>query len=227
MSFFFGKFKAVIFDLDGVIIDSEPIHLEVLNEICIQWGNPYTADDYAQYLGKTYKEIWSMVKKRYNVDFDVEEMVRFYNRRLTEYFKNADRLPIVKGIPELLSVLKQEGILCAIGSASSRVNIDLTLEHIKNRDCFCVVVSGDDAVNGKPAPDIYLTAAEKMGIEPKDCAVIEDTTPGILAALRAGMYCIAYANVTSGKQDYSGANKIILSMYDIIADGSDGALNNK
>ena len=66
-----------------------------------------------------------------------------------------------------------------------------------------------------------------MGVKPKDCAVIEDTTPGILAALRAGMYCIAYANVTSGKQDYSGANKIILSMYDIIADGSDGALNNK
>jgi beta-phosphoglucomutase-like phosphatase (HAD superfamily) len=139
MSFFCGKFKAVIFDLDGVIIDSEPIHLEVLNEICRQWGKPHTMNDYAQYQGRTDIEIWGMVKKRYNAEFDVEEMVRFYNKKLTEYYRNTDNVSIVKGIPELLSVLRHEGILCAIGSASSRVNIDLTLEHTKNKDYFCQV----------------------------------------------------------------------------------------
>lgn len=213
---FFGRFKAVIFDLDGVIIDSEPIHLEVMNEICVQWGKPHTLDDYAQYQGKTDQKIWSMVKKRYNADFDVDGMVKLYNNKLTEYFRNAVRLPIVKGIPELLSVLRQERILCAVGSASSRVNINLTLEHVENSDYFCAIVNGDDVVHGKPAPDIYLTAAKEMGVEPKECAVIEDTTPGIAAALRAGMYCIAYVNATSGKQDYSGASKIIHSMYDLI-----------
>lgn len=215
MSFFYGKFKAVIFDLDGVIIDSEPIHFEVMNEICRQWGMPHTLEEYGAYLGKTDKEIWRMVKQRYHADFDVDATIKLYNDKLTDYFKNAAQLPIVKGIPTLLSGLRNEGILCAIGSASSRVNIQLTLKHVKNGECFCTIVSGDDVIHGKPAPDIYLAAATAMGIAPKDCAVIEDASPGIEAALSAGMYCIAYVNASSGRQDYSRANKLIYSMEEL------------
>ena len=217
MSFFKGIFKAVIFDLDGVIIDSEPIHMQVMNSICRQWGAPHTWEEYAGYMGKSDVAIWSEVKERYHVQADVDDLIKHYSEKLSEYFRASHDIPIVKGVAHLLKELRQEGILCAVGSASSRVNITLALNHLENSDYFEAIVSGDDVSHGKPSPDIFLMAAKQLKIAPKECAVIEDAVLGVQAARNAGMYCIGFKNPTSGEQDLSKADKIIYDMAELIA----------
>ena len=216
MSFFKGSFKAVIFDLDGVIVDSEPIHMEVMNSICSQWGKPHTWEEYEEYIGKNDEAIWAQIRKRYNIPYEVKDLIKLYNEKLTEYFKTSNSIPIVKDVSKLLDILRQESILCAVGSASSRVNIHLVLNHVKERDCFKVIASGDDVGHGKPAPDIFLQAAKGLDVDPKDCAVIEDSAIGVQAALNAGMFCVGFLNPTSGKQDLTQANKIIHMMSEIV-----------
>jgi HAD superfamily hydrolase (TIGR01549 family) len=216
MSFFYGKFKAVIFDLDGVIIDSEPIHMHVMNTITSQWGKSQNWEEYVRNIGKSDEHIWTDLKNRLQLDMDVDQLIELYCVKLTEYFLQSENIPIVEGIPELLDVLHKEDIACAVGSASSHTNIGLTLKHIKNKQYFKAISSGDDVKKSKPAPDIFLHAAELLQIQPEDCAVIEDASHGVQAAKTAQMYCVGYINHTSGKQDLSNADKIIYNIRELL-----------
>ena len=216
MSFFRGKFKAAIFDLDGVIVDSEPIHMDVMNNICSQWGRPRTWEEYKLSIGKNDERIWTELKERYNIDLDVQELIGIYNVSLTEYFTTAKDIPIVKDVDTLLEVIRHEEILCAIGSASSRTNIELVLNHVRGKDLFKAIASGDDVRNGKPSPDIFLLAARMLNIDAHECVVIEDSACGVQAALRAGMYCVGFNNPTSGDQDLTQANMVVNSMAEFI-----------
>lgn len=216
MSFFKERYKAVIFDLDGVIINSEPIHMEVSNSICCQWGKPHTWEEYAQFIGKTDEKIWSIIKQKYQLDLDVDQLVAVYSKKLTDYFLQAEELPMVDGISELLKTLHDENIKCAIGSASSHTNIMHTLNKIQNKEYFIAIASGDDIKRGKPYPDIFLRAASLLKVLPEDCAVIEDSACGVQAAKRAGMFCVGFRNPTSGNQDLSRADKIIGNMNELI-----------
>ena len=216
MSFFKGKFKAVIFDLDGVIIDSEPIHMEIMNGILGQWDVKVPLEEYDTYVGKREVKVWGAIKKNYGLSYEIEEIIQQNALKITEYFEKATEVPIVAGIPELLDALHAEGISCAVGSSSSLTNIQLTLNHIPNKQHFKAIVSGSQVAHGKPYPDIFLKAAETLGVAPADCAVIEDSEAGMQAAKRAGMYCIAYLNPTSGKQDLSVSDKIVHAITELL-----------
>jgi HAD superfamily hydrolase (TIGR01509 family) len=124
---------------------------------------------------------------------------------MRDIFTNAALSPIA-GIPELIDGIKQLGIPCGVASSSSHELIELLLEKIGCDSCFDFVVSGEDVVEGKPAPDIYLKAAEKAGIEPKMCIAVEDAPAGILSAKNAGLVCIAFSNPSTLGQDFSNAN---------------------
>jgi haloacid dehalogenase superfamily, subfamily IA, variant 3 with third motif having DD or ED/haloacid dehalogenase superfamily, subfamily IA, variant 1 with third motif having Dx(3-4)D or Dx(3-4)E len=210
--------KAFIFDMDGVIIDSEPIHFEVDRLTAKHFGVDMTQEDLERFVGMTNPELWAIIRQEHGIPHTVDEIIAFQSVKKRQYLDEADIGPI-SGIVELLEELRRHNIAIGLASSSPRSFIEAVLEKFKIRDGFSCIVSGEEVPNGKPAPDIYLEAAGQLGVSPEHCMVLEDSRNGVLAAKRAGMRCIGYANPNSGRQDLSAADRIVHRITDIkIAD---------
>ncbi len=210
--------KAFIFDLDGVIIDSEPIHLQISNDMIEHLGLAVPWDEYEQFIGMTDIAYFTYLKNYANLDAPVPELIAEYKRRLDIFFNEAIVLPIISGIRELVETLRAEGILLAIASSSSHVNIRHVLRAARLTDYFPIQVSGEDVEHGKPAPDIYLEAARQLAVAPEHCAAIEDSEAGSLSAKRAGLYTIGFQNPGSGKQNLSSCHLVIHEIQDLLVE---------
>ncbi len=210
------RIKLVIFDLDGVIIDSEPIHMQVTNSILENLGTPLTWAEYEVFIGGSDRKIWTSMKERFNLDMPIKTLIDNYHVELIKYFKQANKIPPVEGIPELLDVLDQEKIAYAIGSSSSHMNICMALEATGLSKRIMTRISGEDVTHGKPAPDIFLLAAKRMGFKPEECLVIEDSEAGVKAAVSAGMACVGLINASSGKQNLTKANYLVHSLKELV-----------
>lgn len=206
--------KAVIFDMDGVIIDSEPIHFEVDMQTMKDLGCNISAKELEKYVGTTNEYMFADIKKNYNISKSIEEIINYKVEKTKQKIIQSDLEPI-EGIKELLSELKNKNIPTAIASSSPRRFIDVVVSKFKLQDYFKFIVSGEEVANGKPAPDVYIETAKKLGILPRDCTVIEDSKNGVLAAKAAGMRCIGFQNVNSGNQDLSMADNIVKSILEI------------
>lgn len=206
--------KAFIFDMDGVIIDSEPIHFQVDIETMKHLGCNMSKKELEKYVGTTNEYMLTDIKKNYNIKESIEEITD-YKMKLTKRKIIESDLEPIEGIKELLVNLKENNIPAAIASSSPIDFINIVVEKFKIRDYFQYIVSGEEVVNGKPAPDIYIKTAKKLGFDPKDCTVIEDSKNGVQAAKSAGMKCIGFANVNSGNQDLSKADIIVDSIKEI------------
>ncbi|HEX9027284.1 MAG TPA: HAD family phosphatase [Clostridium sp.] len=206
--------KAVIFDMDGVIIDSEPIHLKVDIETMKALGCNISIEELEKYVGATNEYMFADIKKNYNISKSIEEIINYKVEMTKQKIIQSDLEPI-EGIKELLSELKNKNIPTAIASSSPRSFIDVVVSKFKLQDYFRFIVSGEEVANGKPAPDVYIETAKKLGMLPRDCTVIEDSKNGVLAAKAAGMKCIGFQNVNSGNQDLSKADTIVKSIVEI------------
>ena len=200
--------KAVIFDMDGVIIDSEPIHLKVDIETMKVLGCNISIEELEKYVGATNEYMFADIKKNYNISKSIEEIINYKVEKTKQKIIQSDLEPI-EGIRELLTELKKKNIPAAIASSSPKDFINVVVSKFKLQEYFKYIVSGEEVANGKPAPDVYLETAKKLGIYPKDCTVIEDSKNGVLAAKVAGMRCIGFQNVNSGNQDLSRADTIV------------------
>ncbi|QHW33796.1 HAD family hydrolase [Paenibacillus rhizovicinus] len=207
--------KAVIFDMDGVIIDSEPIHFYVdklvLSKIV---GMEVTGEYLEKYVGMTNPEMWKAIIQEYRLQQTVDELIE---HQLSSKLKILNETPIqpISGILELLQNLSDNHIPLGIASSSPRRFIEGVLTKFDIRKLFNTVVSGEEVENGKPAPDVYIEAARILGIPPEKCTVIEDSRNGVLASKRAGMRCIGYQNLNSGNQDLSSSDHIVGSITEI------------
>ena len=179
------KMKAVIFDMDGVLIDSQPYH--------------YIADM------ETLKKFGVDM---FNIEASSEEMTEVRENMILDIIGKEDITP-VRGIPELLKSIKDSGLKTAVASSSGYNLINMILERTGIDKYFDSVTSGEDAEHGKPAPDVFLLAARRLDVDPKDCIVIDASGLGGRAAKAAGMKALGYINPTSGKQDLSPADMII------------------
>lgn len=208
--------KAVIFDMDGVIIDSEPMHLKFEKELFESLAVELEPEEHNQFVGTTSHYMWKVLKNKFNLPQAVEELVK--NDR-EGYFKflvsGKHDMKIIKGIKELIQDLHKNGVLLAVASSSPIDVIEVVIDMYDIRKYFKELATGDYVDKSKPNPDIFLYAAEKLGVDPKDCIVIEDSANGVLAAKKARMKCIGYRNPNSGNQDISPADMIINS-YDEI-----------
>lgn len=209
--------QAFIFDMDGVIIDSEPLHFDVDRQTMAYYGHAVTQEDLERYVGMTNPEQWAIIREEYGIGPTAEEIITYQMGRKIEELRSAELEPI-EGIRELLDELKQGGIPRAIASSSPPVFIEAVVEKFGLQNEFDVVVSGEQVPKGKPAPDVYLRAAELLGVDPAHCVVLEDSKHGIAAAKAAGMRCIGYVNPNSGNQDLSRADLIVGSIGDIRLD---------
>ena len=201
--------KAVIFDMDGVIIDSEPIHYKLSKLYFNELGLDITDEEYYTFVGIGDKEIFARLKNKYNLMLKSDEMAATYEKRYIEYLKQMENEEPIRGVDILIRNLHKKGLLLAVGSSASRENIGIVLKSFHLEGYFDTIVSGYDVENSKPFPDIYIRSAEKLGVDPAECIVIEDSSNGVKASKSAGMKCIAYKNRNSGEQDLSQADIII------------------
>ena len=181
------RLAAVVFDMDGVLADTEPIHEEALAAFLALRGRSLLAHDYSEMNGLNYRAFWAELIRRCGLDESAEECVRGYQPILLPRLAG---VPAAPGASELVRALADAGVPLAVASSSFRPVVDAILGSIGLSDDFKAVVSGDEVRDGKPAPEIYLLAAERLGVDPKRCVAIEDSPSGVLAAIAAGMACL-------------------------------------
>lgn len=201
-----NKNKAVIWDMDGVIADTAPYHQRAWQEVFRQRGKSYTEDDFRSNFGKRNDTIIRNILGSKITPVEMEAIANEKEANFRE--RTRDNIKPLPGAIELLHSLNEHGFSQALGSSAPIENIRLVTQELGIEDLFQVIVSGRDVKEGKPSPQGFLLAAEKLGIEPKDCVVIEDATAGVTAAKRAGMLCLAVTN-TSPKTKLASADLIV------------------
>ena len=184
--------EAVVFDMDGVLVDTEHLWDAVREALTEEWGGRYTPEAQEAMMGMSSVE-WSRylhetVGLREPPEVINDEVVR---RMLARYETD---LPVVPGAVEAVRRAADAGLLLAVASSSNRELIDAVLARLGLTELFHVTVSSEEVERGKPAPDVYLEAARRLGVEPARCIAIEDSASGIRAAHAAGMRVIAYPN---------------------------------
>lgn len=184
--------RAVIFDFDGVVVKSEPLHYRAFSETLRPLGITIKRSRwYKEFSGTGSRSIISRLFDEFGVHADVEEYMQRRKRLYAAYVKQGKLKP-TKGLRRFLTKLKTQDIKTAIASSGHNSNIELVLSTIGLEDRFDVIVGSEDAKRSKPDPEIFLVAAKKLETRPEECVVIEDSIPGTEAACRAGMSLVCF-----------------------------------
>lgn len=209
-----NQIEAAIFDMDGVLIDSEPLHfmsdITLLRRLNIETDKEY----HNKYVGFSAPDKWKEIIAEFNIQNSLQEMLNMSVSTKLELLKQSDYGPI-EGIPELLEELNANKIPVAVASSSSGTFIQEVLKKIQVEKYITQWVSGETVARSKPEPDIFLKTAEVLKVNPQGCVVIEDSKNGVIAAKRAGMKCVGFFNVNSGNQDLSRADIIVDKIHRI------------
>ncbi|WP_019552951.1 HAD family hydrolase [Propionispira raffinosivorans] len=206
--------KAFIFDMDGVIIDSEPLHNEGILKTLSYFKVSFTPRNLEQYAGTTTAFLFNKIVEERNLQLSIDEMVAYKDQHVIKGIREMNLRPI-PGILDLLSALKVLEIPIAIASSSAFPVIDAVVEKFQLSNQFDIIMSGESLPQSKPDPAIYLLTAKQLGVNPVDCVVLEDASLGVQAAKAAEMFCIAFQNKNSGKQNLSQADQIVAKISDI------------
>jgi len=185
------KPEAVIFDMDGVLVDSEPIHYEIENRLFNQLGITVPDDVHRNYLGTSADFMYADLKSRFGLPGTVNELIQFGETFTCDYFWQLQVLNLNEGVLSLLKELKLAGMKLAVATSSSPEVAKILLDRCEITSYFDAIVTTSEAGKSKPAPHVYLLAAQKIGMVPSNCIVFEDSPNGLSAAKGAGMFCIA------------------------------------
>ncbi|SES90542.1 HAD family hydrolase [Nonomuraea wenchangensis] len=208
--------QLVIFDNDGVLVDSEPTAHRVLSEYLTELGFPFTLEEsYRYFLGNAARTVHTVVADRYGGTLPADFTARCHERVFTAFKQGLDA---VQGASTVLTELRRRGFPYCLASSSDHAWIDLTLDRTGLRPLLPsgVVFSAQDVGGvGKPAPDLFLHAAAAFGADPRDCLVVEDSPNGVRAAKAAGMPVVGYAAVTPARR-LAGATSLITRLTEIL-----------
>jgi len=205
--------QAVIFDLDGVLMDSEWLTFKVWRELAAEHGGYLEDSMYSEITGTTAEETARIIMRRTGVQFGVAESVQWAWNQVSERLKT--EIEPLPGCHDLVEAINSRNIPLAIASNSSSSYIVNALSGLNLRDYFQVTVGIDQVSQGKPAPDVYLRAAELLNVLPERCLVIEDSRVGVQAAAAAGMRPLAVPNPRDHKNGFDGAWRVFGGLPDI------------
>ncbi len=204
-----GSIEAVIWDMDGVIADTAAYHLKTWQEALAQKGVDFTESNFKESFGQRNDRVIRGVLGEETTDDEIsaiaDEKEASFRRRI------GDHLKPLPGVIELMKALTERGFRMALASSAPIENIRLLLEGLDIGSFFQCIVSEKDVTEGKPSPQVFLLAAEKLGVSPGSCIVIEDAVAGVAAAKRAGMYCLAVTN-THAETSLTEADLIVSSL---------------
>ena len=214
-----SRFKAVIFDMDGVIIDSEPIHYAAMQVYNHSLGFDMSHEEYASYIGTRGSDMWEELRIRHALPGTTEELLRgetaaYYRELMT----NSNIAPVVGAI-ELIRECRSAGLRLALASSASRENIEIVEKLFSLQGLFDTTISGEELTRSKPDPAIFLISAKRLGAQPSECVVIEDAQAGVQAAKAAGMVCVGLRLHDFGRQDLSAADMVVESLTELSAEG--------
>jgi HAD superfamily hydrolase (TIGR01509 family) len=200
-------FDAVIFDLDGVLLDSEPIYLAATNGVLAREGKYLSAEENASYIGVRFRDMLAEIIPRMGLAHDADYYIAESQIEVLRAFGGPLAPP--PGARELIERLADHDVPRAVGSSSSHSWVDQVLTNLGVRQYFPIVVGGDEVTHGKPEPDIFLRCAELLGVAPARCAVIEDSVNGVLAARRAGMTAIGLRTASTSTLVLEGCLAVV------------------
>lgn len=201
--------QTVIFDMDGVIVDTEPVHHYAYNQHFKQLNIEVTPEMYASFTGNSTKNIFERLKVQFNLSEDVNTLVETKRELFNEAFDQKEDLYLLDGVEDLIKELHRKGMQLVLASSSATVTINRVFHRFGLHPYFSHIVSGEDFPKSKPHPAIFQHAAFLAQTPVQNCVVIEDSTNGILAAKAADIYCIGYESFHSKMQDYSKADTVI------------------
>lgn len=196
--------QLVCFDLDGTLVDSEPLHQRAKEQLVKRLG--YKKEiDYKSFVGRPNREFWQPVVRELALKDENEQTLERKQYDLILEMAEQEGYTPSDGLSEVLGYLAEKGIRMAVCSSSDRHYVERMVALLGLADWFPVLVGGDEVPHKKPAPDIYCKALALCGVAPENAVAVEDSASGIAAAAGAGMACIGYRNPTSGPQDLSQA----------------------
>jgi beta-phosphoglucomutase family hydrolase len=199
--------QAVIFDMDGVLVDSEFLHIKAEKKTFSPYGIELSKEEINTYMGMGVKMMLKSLIQKYSLPLTREALFRIHEKNLSEIFQ--EELKMMPGVMEIISYLKDRKIKLALASSSSLYLINLILQKMHLKSVFDVVLSGEEVANGKPFPDIFIKTAELLNVQPDRCVVIEDSKNGVTAAKNAGMLCIGFKSPNSKDQNISRSDYIV------------------
>lgn len=207
--------EAVIFDMDGVIINSEPMHYEANQQLFEKLGFSVPTDEYSNYIGISNEKMWEDLKNKYDLNENLNELTEKQRKNTHKFIQQNMNGKEIPGIKKILEELKDNNIKTAVASSSSKELIETVIKGFDLCEYFDVLISGEEVEKGKPNPDIFIYASEKLKVNIKNCIVIEDSTNGVKAAKSAGAKCIGFNNPDSPGQNLSKSD-IIINKFDIL-----------
>ena len=203
--------KGIIFDMDEVIVDSGHLHLRAWQEFLAKYGKPHTEEEFKKYFGVINFELFDLLLPEISKDKHME----LDDEKETLYRKYADlELLPLPGVKDLIQKLHKNGFKLIVGSSGNPKNIEFNLKKLDLFDFFEGYVSSHDVKKGKQNPEVFLKSAQKLGLKPSECVVIEDADHGVVAAKAAGMKVIAITS-THDKQKLINADLIVENLDEI------------
>lgn len=179
------KIRTVIFDMDGVLFDTEKVYLDVWTRVCEKYGYKMTKEIYCKVIATGRENVKRVFREEFGDNIPIEEMYKEKDTNLAIELEKC--IPVKDGAYELLTYLKKKNYNLALATSASKERMEKQLNHAGFRGVFDETVSRDEVRETKPNPEIFLKAAKKLGVNPKDCIVIEDSLAGVKAAYRGNM----------------------------------------
>jgi len=207
---------AIIFDMDGLMVDTEPLARDVWATIISQHGQTLTDAMYRQMIGRRTVESAQLLLEQYDLPYTAVDLAAYK----TELFaiRRAQGVPPMRGLMELQTAVARHGIPWAVATSSPQSHAVAILAQLGLQTACRAIAAGDEVRRGKPAPDLYLLAAQRLGVEPACCLALEDSWPGCQAAVAAGIRTVAVPNGDTQEADFSFVYAVYPSLYEVAQD---------
>lgn len=209
--------QTVIFDMDGVIVDTEPVHRYAYFKQFEELNIEVSEAMYTSFTGFSTRNTFQTLKEQFQLEHEVEDLIQRKRSIFNDAFDTKEDLELLEGVRTLIEDLHQNGFQLILASSASKVTIDRVFTRFGLHHFFTHIVSGEDFPKSKPHPAIFEHAAS-LSIAPKEnCIVIEDSTNGVKAAKAAGIYCVGYESAHSKDQNLNEADKVITHFKELNA----------
>ncbi len=211
-----AHFDGAVFDMDGTLTDTEMMHCAAYQKVVASFGKVLTEEGYDQFTGATDAMICKYIIDRDHLEISAQELLIRKERLFHEMLRGS--LQPLPGVVKTLEALRKRGVKLAVASSSTKETIEIVLKALKIAHLFDAIASGEEVENSKPAPDVFLLAAQRLGVRPERCLAFEDSENGTIAASRAKMFCIAIPCGSTVKQNHSAARLKVASMNELNVD---------
>lgn len=201
--------QTVIFDMDGVIVDTEPVHSYAYFQHFDELNIDVSKDMFTSFMGNSTRNTFQKLKELFPIDGEVEDLIQRKRTLFNDAFDSKEDLYLIEGVEQLIQDLHKNGMQLILASSAAKVTIDRVFKRFNLHQYFTHIVSGEDFPDSKPHPAIFEYAASLSIVSKENCIVIEDSTNGIRAAKAAGLFCVGYNSENSKLQDLSLADVIV------------------